>query len=147
MHKELNILDQSPSKPLLSIKLPIPQEQSQPLSQTLSKSRITEVESEQKLSSTVTNVHSTQKLVQRQSQAQLIERIQTDMRRIQMAESLQLENFKYKARERRVKMERQQNRDLNMERMRLILKMAYSLKHDDPSTFMHEKKFRNELLS
>lgn len=46
-----------------------------------------------------------------------------------------------------VKQERQQNRDLNMERMRLILKMAYSLKHDDPTAFMQEKKFRNELLS
>lgn len=59
------------------------------------------------------------------------------MKRIQMAESMSLENMKYKAKELKVKQVRQQNRDLNMERMRLILKMAYSLKHDDPSEFMH----------
>jgi hypothetical protein len=41
--------------------------------------------------------------------------------------------MQHKAKERKIKQERKESRDMNLERMRLILKMAYSLQHDDPS--------------
>ena len=118
------------------------------LLKTPSKSHITEVESEQiSTRGLVTKANSHKKLIHIQSQEKLIQRIQTDMKRIQEAEKEKLAHMVIKAKEREIKQTRQQNRDLNMERMRLVLKMEYSLKHYEPSEFMHEKKFRNELLS